>query len=593
MTGVSGEKSKSDPLRIDGFVDFFGFSNAAGGWFFCGWSADIWPSRTGAVKAIVHFERSTPVTDALICWHERPDLDQGRLGFILYVPGQSRMPGELIAVDIGGDTSGTKVRTIPVRPIQHLRESELTARTISLVSSAFGDAEARGRIFTLLTRRSFAGQDTLSDLPVPIHMEIDEAILAGDQGVVLIGWGLDPTGSVAATRVRTAHSTSVPIERHKVRTLRHDVIEAVGIKYGVTDPYCGFVAFAPLAVHPGDLLFIEVELQDGAIGYRRIPQPTSRGIPAIRRILESVIFDPDNLEFVLDNVVGPPCLALNKARLSAPRESTVVQFGTAPSEPVCSIIVPLYGRIDFLLYQMAFFSESDCSRHEFIYVLDDPPQKTALLTLARSVFNRFGIPFTVVCMAQNLGFAPANNVGLGYARGQYICFLNSDVMPAAPEWVDLMVADLQGDPRVGIVGALLEFEDGTVQHQGMSFERLPDFANWSFPYHPGKGRLRTRTEDRPYAVQAVTGACMVMNADLAKDLGGFDENYAIGDFEDSDLCLKVRAHGLSCIVDPRARLWHLERQSQAGARHSWRMYLTLLNAWVHTRRWGPALEELT
>jgi GT2 family glycosyltransferase len=86
---------------------------------------------------------------------------------------------------------------------------------------------------------------------------------------------------------------------------------------------------------------------------------------------------------------------------------------------------------------------------------------------------------------------------------------------------------------------------------------------------------------------------MVMRRALALDLGGFDESYIIGDFEDSDLCLKLRERGLACAVDMHAQLYHLERQSQAGTENRWRMNLTVYNAWVHERRWSWVLDQLT
>jgi GT2 family glycosyltransferase len=156
-----------------------------------------------------------------------------------------------------------------------------------------------------------------------------------------------------------------------------------------------------------------------------------------------------------------------------------------------------------------------------------------------------------------------------------------------------MVQDLREDAGLGMVGAQLLFEDGTVQHEGLTFECLPQLANWPFPMHPGKGRLPRAGAPVLQAAEGVTGACMVLRRALAEELGGFDEVYAIGDFEDSDLCMRIRAKGLSCVLDRRASLWHLERQSQVTPDRMWRFYVTLLNAWTHTRRWfdvQPAAE---
>ena len=84
---------------------------------------------------------------------------------------------------------------------------------------------------------------------------------------------------------------------------------------------------------------------------------------------------------------------------------------------------------------------------------------------------------------------------------------------------------------------------------------------------------------------------MLMRRTLALELGGFDEAYVIGDFEDSDLCLRLHAMGLDCAVDPSIRLYHLERKSQATSAQPWRMNLTLYNAWVHERRWADTIAK--
>jgi GT2 family glycosyltransferase len=64
------------------------------------------------------------------------------------------------------------------------------------------------------------------------------------------------------------------------------------------------------------------------------------------------------------------------------------------------------------------------------------------------------------------------------------------------------------------------------------------------------------------------------------DLGGLDEGYIIGDFEDSDLCLALIKKGKRLWLAPDAKLWHLERQSQnLESIAGYRQLLTLYNGW--------------
>lgn len=580
--------SQLGAFEPNGHIDFYGYSSAAGGWFFCGWCSDVWPGRRPTAKVIAHFKQCGLLADALLAWYDRPDIASGAVGVVVFLPDVSRPQGDLLALDIQGDAQGSGVRVTPIRPTEQLREKDLTPRALAIIGGAYGAPATMEKLTALLSRRGYAGRDTLQDLPAFVRVEIDEAILVGPDGLVLIGWLVDPTHAVAAWRVRSGHLCSEDLSTRILPVLRHDVVEALATQHEVSDPFCGLLAYASNCAVPDQPVYLEIELVDGSIGYKAVPNPAKRGMPAIHRLLEGYTLTPDILDRVFDDIIGPAIGGLNKARLEAPRLQGEIAFGPVNPAPRCSLIIPLYGRVDFLQFQMALFSQRDMSDYEFIYVLDDPPRKAELLALAETVWARFGIPFRIVMLKANLGYAPANNVGLAQARGAYTCYLNSDVMPDEPDWLDLMIADLEDDPTIGVVGALLLFEDGTIQHQGMSFERLTAYAGWPFPCHPGKGR-RPRARPPPIErVEAVTGACMVLRTELAHELGGFDEIYAIGDFEDSDLCMKIRRKGLDCVVDHRARLWHLERQSQADSNTTWRMYLTLYNAWVHKKRWFAA-----
>jgi GT2 family glycosyltransferase len=297
-----------------------------------------------------------------------------------------------------------------------------------------------------------------------------------------------------------------------------------------------------------------------------------------------------NIDPAFDNVLGPAISVINVARLqeSPPAEPLEVQFGQTPEQPQCSLIIPLYGRVDFVEYQMAIFSrDRSVTNVDIIYILDDPTKRRELEVLAQSVFARFRIPFRLLLLSRNLGFAPANNVGLRAARAQFICFLNSDIVPITADWLKRLVEQLVRHPDIGIVGAQLLYEDGSIQHEGCFYRTLPEFGNWTFVDHLNKGRRPDSTRGIQRC-DAITGACMVMERALAMKFDGFDEAFIVGDFEDSDLCLRAKERGMSCAVDHDVQLYHLERKSQAAPSQSWRLNLTLYNAWVHQRRWFDA-----
>lgn len=417
-----------------------------------------------------------------------------------------------------------------------------------------------------------------------MFLELDSASFCPPAGLLLRGWFIDPFKTVTSIRVRCGASSRLLDPLHWLAIPRPDVREGFSKKFGGLVDQCGFLAFVTDVCVPGETVYFEVQTTSGDVAFKRIPQIRSPGIDTIKETLSNLELRYHELAIAYDHVLGPAVAAMNDFRMTGKVGFREMTFGPLVDAPRCSIIVPLYGRIDFMELQLAFFSRTLGTNYEIIYVLDDPTILRAAEALATSCLARFRLPFRLVALSANVGYAPANNIGLQLARGEFVCFLNSDVFPKTPGWLDSMVQTAMSRPDVGVVGALLVFEDETIQHEGCSYEALPEFASWSFSLHPRKGRFPS-SDDSVQEVEAVTGACLLMPLQLARELGGFDEGYVIGDFEDVDLCRKAQDRGLICVVDRRARLYHLERQSQGGQSNSWRLNLTLYNAWRFQKRW--------
>ena len=155
----------------------------------------------------------------------------------------------------------------------------------------------------------------------------------------------------------------------------------------------------------------------------------------------------------------------------------------------------------------------------------------------------------------NENYAYVNNQGAEIAKGKYLVFLNNDTYPF-PGWLDAIAKEFHINPDVGIQGAKLLYENGTIQHAGMIFGVRP--GRPEEPYHayltadPSLPLVNRRRE-----MQFVTGACLAIRNELFRQIGGFDEEYIFG-WEDTDLCMKVNTSGKKIIYNPEAVLYHYE-----------------------------------
>ena len=589
LHGVEGSAQAEVPaISGHGRIDFLGYQTAAHGWFFCGWVVPEHVALDGRVQAAAYFEQGSVTAPALVCSYLRDDLGGSGTGLVLFVEGPGRPMGNLISLNIAAE--GVAWTLFPGDNAPMLRDGELAVPLRPVLGRLRGNA-SKGALVALAARRGYTGSNTLGELQDRVFVEIDETVFCPPHGVLLIGWMLAQPGVVQTIRLHSGARDMVLQSENFLRIARQDVLDSVGAQHGFQELRCGFILYAPNVYTPGDLSYLSIETARGELGFRGLTEPRQQGMPAIRFLLDRIDLRYDELVRAYDHVIGPAVASLNRQRLADKAPPDVIAFGRAAEAPVLSVVVPLYGRLDFLEHQLAQFSRHrPAIAHEFIYVLDNPQQQRDAERLAASVFARFAIPFRLVALSHNLGYAPANNVGIELARGRYVCLLNSDVFPDTADWMERLVARLQDNPGLGAIGPLLLFEDRSVQHQGMAFEALAEFGGWLFPRHERKG-WKPPAQRGLHRSLAITGACLVMERRLLRELGGLDESFAIGDFEDADLCMKIAERGLDCAVDLDVTMFHLERQSQAGSEQRWRMNLTLYNAWVHDGRWSTRLRE--
>jgi len=164
--------------------------------------------------------------------------------------------------------------------------------------------------------------------------------------------------------------------------------------------------------------------------------------------------------------------------------------------------------------------------------------------------------------ATNLGFARANNLAAAESSGRYILYLNPDteIRPCA---IETLVAALDQHPEAGMVGARLLNADGTLQTTCVT--ALPTILNqtlnlrWlrgAFPLWSIWGmRALYRAGKSPSAVDAISGACMMLRREVAQQVEGFSTDYFMY-AEDMDLCAKVAKAGHAILYVPEAVIVH-------------------------------------
>lgn len=170
------------------------------------------------------------------------------------------------------------------------------------------------------------------------------------------------------------------------------------------------------------------------------------------------------------------------------------------------------------------------------------------------------------------------------ARDEQIVFLNDDATPCDANWLKALIG-FAVECSVGGVGARLYYEDGTIQHAGM-FPTLRTIAHaWlGWPTH-AKTYQDWAFAQREWS--AVTGAVFATRRSILDQVNGFEERFSL-EFNDVDLCLRIRNLGYRIVYNPDAQFTHTEKASRGQTNPPGEEVALFLSRWSRWLDHDPA-----
>jgi O-antigen biosynthesis protein len=212
--------------------------------------------------------------------------------------------------------------------------------------------------------------------------------------------------------------------------------------------------------------------------------------------------------------------------------------------PAVSSLLELAAKPDRVDIRIVSNRTALAESHALLHELDQRPQTSILI---------FDEPFN---------WSRGNNLAARACDADILLFLNDDTEMLTRGWDRVLTGMFAADPKIGAIGALLQYPQGGIQHAGIVMG-----LDGGGPQHEGRwqdidadgpaGRWR-----RNHKSAAVTGAFMAMPIGLFEDLGGFDERTFAIAYNDIDMCLRIREAGSSVLYSPDIRLIHHESVSR-------------------------------
>jgi len=250
--------------------------------------------------------------------------------------------------------------------------------------------------------------------------------------------------------------------------------------------------------------------------------------------------DADDYVVQLDRAVAENDPALRERRMAYAAANTweqrcqTLDSAIRARFPLVSVVVVTHNSVEFVRPCLeSIAAETSYPNYEVIVV--DNASTDATREAIRAHMAAGDARFKVQELAANIGFAAANNAGAQAAEGEYLVLLNSDTIVTSG-WLGRLLRHLQRDPKVGLVCPVTNFagNEAMIETEYVSAEEMQAFAQ----------DLARSQEGRLLDIAVAPLYCAIMRRTLWRQLGGLDERFQIGMFEDDDLSLQVRQRGL-------------------------------------------------
>jgi GT2 family glycosyltransferase/glycosyltransferase involved in cell wall biosynthesis len=248
-------------------------------------------------------------------------------------------------------------------------------------------------------------------------------------------------------------------------------------------------------------------------------------------------------------------------------------------EPKVSVIVLTYNNLSFTRdCLLSIESSSDYPNLEVI-VIDNASTDGSRDWLGnwKAGISEAGHVRKLILNEQNLGFSAGNNIGLAAATGDFLIILNNDTY-VTPGWVRTLCGHLRHNPNLGLVGPVTNCI-GNEARINISYRSMPEMIENAMAYtrtHPG--------ETLP--LHNLAFFCVAVPRRVYEFIGGLDEDFGVGFFEDDDYCRRVTRAGFDIACAEDVFIHHQHSASFDKMENQKKLELFARNRAIYEAKWG-------
>lgn len=187
----------------------------------------------------------------------------------------------------------------------------------------------------------------------------------------------------------------------------------------------------------------------------------------------------------------------------------------------------------------------------------------------------------LVLSSVNLGFSGGNNLAAREAKGHYLVFLNNDTV-VTKGWVERLLDRLIYDETIGLVGPVTNStgNEARISTNYHSPSEMETFAE----------NLAHQMRGRSFDIRMLAFYCVMARKEEYLEIGGLDERFLVGMFEDDDIAVRYQQAGKRVVCADDVFIHHFQSISFGKLNDERYRKIFEENRKKYEDKWGRAWE---
>jgi len=241
---------------------------------------------------------------------------------------------------------------------------------------------------------------------------------------------------------------------------------------------------------------------------------------------------------------------------SYPTSPTLYTFELKPSSfPKVTVIIPTKNCLSILKKCIdSIRMRTDYPNYEII-IIDNNSDDPLFFEYIKDQESKHNIK--VIKYSKPFNHSDMNNLAVASVDSEFAVFMNNDIEIISDNWLEQLIATALMDSTIALVGGLLVYPNGKVQHSGIILG-LNGYAGHA---HKALDPRSTGYFGRLHSIQemsGVTAALSLIKKSAFQEVGGFNAGRYPTSFNDVDLAIRLKQKGFRIIYNPMVKAIHYE-----------------------------------